>query len=69
MSGYIKTKMTLNSFNNPKKSLERISRTISGRWGQPSDLVGAVLFLSSNYSSYINGSSINVDGGWSVKGL
>ncbi len=67
--GYIKTKMTSKSFKSPKKSLERIDRTISGRWGQPSDLVGAVLFLSSYHSSYINGTSINVDGGWSVKGL
>ena len=67
--GYIKTKMTIKSFNNPKKSFERISRTFSGRWGNPSDLVGAVLFLSSDYSSYINGSTIDVDGGWSNSGL
>ncbi len=67
--GYIKTKMTIKSYNNSKKSFDRISRTISGRWGNPSDLVGAVLFLCSDYSSYINGSTIDVDGGWSTSGL
>ena len=67
--GYIKTNMTKKSFLNPKKSKERINRTINNRWGLPEDLVGSVLFLSSQYSSYINGVSLDVDGGWSVKGI
>ena len=67
--GYIKTNMTKKSFLNPKKSKERIDRTINNRWGLPEDLVGSVLFLSSQYSSYINGVSLDVDGGWSVKGI
>ena len=61
--------MTKKSFLNPKKSKERIDRTINNRWGLPEDLVGSVLFLSSQYSSYINGVSLDVDGGWSVKGI
>ena len=60
--GYIKTNMTKKSFLNPKKSKERIDRTINNRWGLPEDLVGSVLFLSSQYSSYINGVSLDVDG-------
>jgi len=35
-----------------------------GRWGDPSELVGAVIFLSSPAASYINGQVITIDGGW-----
>ena len=38
--------------------------TIVGRWGLPSDIVGAAIFLSSNESDFINGSEIKIDGGW-----
>lgn len=38
--------------------------TIVGRWGLPSDIVGAAVFLSSNESDFINGSEIKIDGGW-----
>ena len=61
--------MTKKSFKNISKSFERMKRTISNRWGLPEDLVGSVLFLSSEYSSYINGATLDVDGGWTVKGI
>ena len=61
--------MTKKSYQNSKKSNERINRTILKRWGLPNDLVGSVLFLTSKYSTYINGSTLDVDGGWSVKGI
>tara|TARA_B100000575_G_scaffold288339_1_gene288190 strand:+ start:5362 stop:6135 length:774 start_codon:yes stop_codon:yes gene_type:complete len=38
--------------------------TIVGRWGLPSDIVGAAIFLSSDESDFINGSEIKIDGGW-----
>ena len=38
--------------------------TIVGRWGKPSDIVGAAVFLSSDESDFINGSEIKIDGGW-----
>ncbi len=37
-----------------------------GRWNQPSDLVGAVLFLSSNLSDMVVGHVLMVDGGWTI---
>lgn len=38
-----------------------------GRLGKPSDLKGAVLFLSSKEAEYINGATLHVDGGWSAQ--
>ena len=38
--------------------------TIVGRWGKPSDIVGAAVFLSSDEADFINGSEIKIDGGW-----
>ena len=69
LPGYIKTSMTIKSYNNKKERMERTNRTILKRWGKPSDIVGATIFLSSNASNYITGSEIVVDGGWLAKGL
>lgn len=67
--GYIRTDMTAKSSSDPKLSQDRISRTVLGRWGEPEDLAGAALFLASSASSYVTGSVLTVDGGWSAKGL
>jgi 2-deoxy-D-gluconate 3-dehydrogenase len=44
-----------------RQILERIP---AGRWGQPEDLGGAALFLSSAASDYVTGTVLTVDGGW-----
>lgn len=67
--GYIKTDMTIDSYLNEELNLERLSRMIIKRWGEPQDLIGAALFLSSKASSYVTGANIVVDGGWTAKGL
>ena len=67
--GYIKTRMTEKSFKNSKLSKQRISRNIIQRWGHPKDIVGAIILLSSKSSSYITGSEIVIDGGFSVNGI
>jgi 2-deoxy-D-gluconate 3-dehydrogenase len=38
-----------------------------GRWNQPEDLVGAVLFLSSSMSDMVVGHVLMVDGGWTIQ--
>ena len=67
--GYIRTAMTKGSWEDPEKRRDREKRTILGRWGEPRDLAGAVIFLASKASDYMTGQSIYIDGGWLVKGL
>ena len=69
LPGYIKTQMTIKSYNNKKKRDKRTNRTILKRWGNPEDIVGAAIFLASNASNYMTGSEIIIDGGWLSKGL
>ena len=67
--GYIKTKMTGESWTNPEKRAARAGRTVLNKWGTPDDLVGPLLFLASDSSAYVTGHSLFVDGGWAIKGL
>lgn len=41
-------------------------KSVMRRWGQPSELVGAVVYLASDASSYVTGSYLLVDGGWTA---
>lgn len=67
--GYIQTNMTKKSFKNPKLKKQRDSHILLNRWGTPNDLVGVCAFLISEFSSYITGQDIYVDGGWLANGL
>lgn len=67
--GYIKSTMTMKSYKNAKANKQRLDRMMLGRWGTQEDIVGAVIFLMSDASSYITGSDIYIDGGWTNKGL
>ena len=67
--GYFKTNMTKKSWNDKQLRLTRSSRIIMNRWGESQDLIGILIFLASDSSSYITGQDFYVDGGWLVKGL
>jgi len=67
--GYFHTNMTKKSWASKGLKKQREEKTILGRWGEPKDLAGIIIFLTSKSSSYITGQDIYVDGGWSAKGL
>ena len=48
----------------PVRSKTILERIPAGRWGEPEDLKGAVVFLASEAASYLQGSIVPVDGGW-----
>jgi gluconate 5-dehydrogenase len=48
---------------NPEFNKWICGRTPAGRWGNPEELVGAAVFLSSRASDFVNGQIIYVDGG------
>lgn len=59
----IETSMTQARLAQPGVREEIAAKTALGRVGQPEDLMGAVLFLASDASSYVTGTTIRVDGG------
>ena len=61
--GYMMTEMNQALIDNETFNAWVISRTPAKRWGQPEELVGAALFLSSSASNFVNGQIIYVDGG------
>ena len=65
--GYIKTANTAPIRADENRNKEILSRIPAGRWGEVSDLMGTVVFLSSKASDYLNGHILAVDGGWLVR--
>ena len=61
--------MNLKSLTDASKKNQRSKHTILGRWGLPHEVAKAVLFLLSEDSSYMTGSAITVDGGWTKLGM
>ena len=64
--GWIDTPLTKALQQNEERNQALMARTPLKRWGQPEDLAGAVLFLSSPLASFITGTVLVVDGGYSV---
>jgi len=61
--GYFKTAITKALYENPEFDAWLCSRTPVGRWGNPEELLGTLIYLSSEASSFVNGQLIFVDGG------
>ena len=62
--GYMATNNTANLRSDEQRSSEILARIPAGRWGTPDDMMGAVVFLASSASDYVNGYTMAVDGGW-----
>ena len=62
--GYMATNNTEALRQDEERSADILARIPAGRWGTPSDLEGAAVFLASEASDYVNGFTLAVDGGW-----
>jgi 2-dehydro-3-deoxy-D-gluconate 5-dehydrogenase len=62
--GYMRTDNTKALQQDEMRNRQILERIPAGRWGEPSDLAGAAVFLASSASDYLNGHVLVVDGGW-----
>ena len=65
--GYYETAMTAITRSIPKENRRVLAHIPAGRWGEAQDLMGAVVFLASRASDYVNGHILAVDGGYLVR--
>jgi NAD(P)-dependent dehydrogenase (short-subunit alcohol dehydrogenase family) len=65
--GYYATDITLQTRSNPETNKRVLDHIPAGRWGEAQDLMGAVVFLASRASDYVNGHLLTVDGGYLVR--
>jgi NAD(P)-dependent dehydrogenase (short-subunit alcohol dehydrogenase family) len=65
--GYYATEITTQTRSDPVTNQRVLDHIPTGRWGEPADLMGAVVFLASRASDYVNGHVLLVDGGYLVR--
>ncbi len=62
--GYMRTDNTEALRRDPERARQILDRIPAGRWGEPSDVGGAAVFLAAPASRYVHGHVLVVDGGW-----
>jgi NAD(P)-dependent dehydrogenase (short-subunit alcohol dehydrogenase family) len=65
--GPIATELNSVVMNNPEANKFFIDNIAMGRWGKPNEIAGAIIYLASDASSFMTGSTLTVDGGWTAK--
>jgi NAD(P)-dependent dehydrogenase (short-subunit alcohol dehydrogenase family) len=61
------TELNRSLLDDPVKYKEFVAQIPMGRWGEPHELAGTVVYLASNASSFVTGSALFVDGGWTAR--
>ena len=62
--GYFETSLSHVLQADPVRGPQILDRIPVGRWGQPDELAGVCVFLASDASNYMHGSTVAIDGGW-----
>ncbi|CAG8125784.1 unnamed protein product [Penicillium olsonii] len=62
--GYVATDMNTALIQDADRAASILSRIPAGRWGDPDDFKGSVVYLASRASAYVSGEVLTVDGGW-----
>ena len=64
--GVVDTPLTEPIKSNPEWYKAYAAKSVFGRWSQPQEIAGPVLFLASEAASYVTGTVLFVDGGWTA---
>jgi NAD(P)-dependent dehydrogenase (short-subunit alcohol dehydrogenase family) len=65
--GPFATEINIPVINNPQANQFFLDHIALGRWGQPEELGGAIVFLASDASSFMTGAALVIDGGWTAE--
>jgi 2-deoxy-D-gluconate 3-dehydrogenase len=65
--GYVKTANTAQLRTDEGRAAEILSRIPAGRWAEPDDIAGSVVYLASSAADYVHGHLLVVDGGWMAR--
>lgn len=62
--GYVATDMNTALIEDKERAASILARIPAGRWGNPDDFKGSIVYLASRASAYVSGEILTVDGGW-----
>ena len=62
----VETPLTAQMKDNPEWYDAYAKKSIFGRWAKPHEIVGMIVYLASDASSYVTGAFMLVDGGWTA---